>query len=186
MHHITRFTSAKLVRSTFETCWCQQIDFTGADFKNAFFKNAQLTKSDFVFNHFENVDFTRASLRSDSLQNAVSIRDVRFPNGTLGYRQNWIENGDADCNRTSLDPWQIDNGNIAIMHFNESQCHFADQSTTTPVMMSQKMSLKDMWDSSFWSSSFVDLQAEMSDGVSIDLLGTSTNGTIINQQSASK
>ena len=182
MNHTTRFTSAKLLRSRFEKCWCQQIDFTGADFKNSIFKNAKLTKSDFVSANFRNVDFSDAVLTSDQLQNALSIRNVRLPNGTLRYRENWLRNGEADCNRISLDYWRIDTGNVAVMLFNDSQCHFAVRST---AMMSQRISVKDIWDSSFWRYSFVDFEAEMSDGVSIDLLGRNRNGTIISQQRTS-
>ena len=177
---------AKISRSQFEKCWCENIDFTYADLKNSVFHNAQLTDSNFTFSQIRIVDFSGAAINDQQFQSMLSICDARLPNGTFEYRENLIKYGDADCNRSLIDPWRIDNGSIAMMLFNDSQCHFSAQSTTTSALMSQRISLRDSWDSSFWKISFVELEAQMSGHVSVDLFGKSRNGTIVNNHSISK
>jgi hypothetical protein len=52
--------------------------------------------------------------------------------------------------------------------------------------MSQRITLVDIWDSSFWTRSSVELQAQISSAVSIELIGKNSNDIVVDRRIASK
>jgi hypothetical protein len=104
-----------------------------------------------------------------------------LPNGTLGQGRNLVKNGDANCNISLVDNWEVQNGNIMVVPSKEdgSQCQFTLQSFATGAIMSQRITLVGIWDSSFWIFSNVELQAHMSNGVCMELSGKTSNGTVL-------
>jgi hypothetical protein len=65
------------------------------------------------------------------------------------------------------------------------ECQFTLQSIATGGIMSQRIDLVGIWDSSFWVNSTVDLKANMSSGVSIELSVKTRNGIVLDKKLAS-
>jgi hypothetical protein len=122
------------------------------------------------------------------LQNALSIRNAKLPNGTLGRGRNLFKNGNANCNISLANHWQAKNGSIIIVATKENpgQCHFSPQLKAIGAIMSQRIALVDIWNSSFWTDSSVEWEAQMSNGVSIELIGKSNKEIIYGGYIASK
>jgi uncharacterized protein YjbI with pentapeptide repeats len=192
------FHHAKMAHTIFVKCNCKWADFSYANLSmsvfwhanlwGAIFHNADLTKTNFSLANLLEADLTNTTVTGSQLQGALSIYNAKLPNGTLGRSQNLVKNGDANCNISLADHWQVRNGNIAVVASkeNRSECQFSLQSVAIEAIMSQRIDLVGIWDSSIWTHSSVEFQAHMSSGVSIELSGRSSNGTVINKQIASK
>jgi uncharacterized protein YjbI with pentapeptide repeats len=172
----------------FEKCELEKTDFSYANLKNSSFHSAMLTRANLFLANLENTDFTNSTITDDQLQSALSIRNAKLPNGTLGLGRNLVENGDANCNISLFNHWQVDIGNIAVVVFknDRNQCRFSLQSVTTGAIMSQRITLVDIWDSSFWEYSDVELEAQMSNGMSIELIGKNNSDIVVDRGIASK
>jgi hypothetical protein len=172
----------------FDKCEFGKTDFSYANLKNSSFHSATLTEANFFLANLENVDFTNSTITDDQLQSALSIRNAKLPNGTLGLGRNLVKNGDANCNISLGNHWQVEIGNIAVVVFknDRNQCRFSLQSVTTGAVMSQRIALVDIWDSSVWAYSYVELQAQISSAVSIELIGRNSNGIVVDKYIASK
>ena len=193
----SNFRYANMAHTIFEKCNCWRIDFSyanlaesifwNANLKGAVFKNADLTKVNFTGANLRNADFTNTTITNKQLQSARSIRNAKLPNGTLGRARNLIKNGDANCNTTSLHPWHVQNGSIALVTSkkNSSDCQFVLQSNLIGATMSQRINLTNVWDSTLWTDSDVELHLYNSSGVSIELNGHDKDGTIIQKKSSS-
>jgi uncharacterized protein YjbI with pentapeptide repeats len=168
-------------------CSCNKIDFSGAHLRRSSFHLAKLREANFSLANLWEADFTNSTITESQLQSALSIRNAKLPNGTLGHSRNWIENGDANCNNSLVNHWHIQYGSIAILFKpNLSECHFSLQSPTTGAMMSQRINLTHIWNSSFWRFLHVELEAHMSSEVSIELIGKDTDAKVVNNKIASK
>ena len=174
--------------TVFEGCACANIDFSVAYVMYSSFHRAELKNANFSFTILLEVDLTNTTVTDDQLQSALSIRNTKLPNGTLARRRNWIQNGNPNCNTSVIDHWHVINGSIIVVSSkeNRSKCHFSLQSPRTEAMMSQRIGLRHIWDSNFWTNAYVELQAHMSSGVSIELVSKDRNGTIFYTQIASK
>jgi uncharacterized protein YjbI with pentapeptide repeats len=172
----------------FVNCICNDVDFNYANLKNASFRGAALNGTNFSFANLQKADFTNTTITDSQLWSALSIRDAKLPNGTLGHGHNLVKNGDADCNITLAQDWRVQNGSIAVAATEKSRndCQFSLQSLATGAVMSQRVVLAQFWDSSIWTNSTVELQVHMSNGVLIELSGTISNGTVLNKTVASK
>jgi uncharacterized protein YjbI with pentapeptide repeats len=164
------------------------VDFTGANLKSSSFHGAVLNDTNFSLANLQNADFTNTTISWSQFQSALSIRNAKLPNGTLGQGRNSVKNGDANCNISPIDHWKVKNGNITVMPSKENrgECQFTLQSIATRAIMSQQMDLVDIFDSSFWVNSNVELQANMSSGVSMELSGKNSNGTVLNKHITSQ
>lgn len=177
-----------MANTVFEGCACENIDFSGAYLRNSSFYLAELNKANFSFANLREVDFTNSTITDDQLKTALSIRDAKLPNGTVGRGRNLVQNGDPNCNTSLVDHWHVQNGSIIVVFSkdNRSKCHFSLQSPTTKAMMSQRIDLRHILDSYFWKYASAELQADMSGGVSIELISKGSNGTILDTKIASK
>jgi uncharacterized protein YjbI with pentapeptide repeats len=167
--------------TTFVECLCARIDFSYANLKGSSFHGATLSNASFSLANLQDADFTNTTITDSQLQSALSIRNAKLPNGTLGQGRNLVKNGDANCNISLVDNWEVQNGNIMVVPSKEdgSQCQFTLQSFATGAIMSQRITLVGIWDSSFWIFSNVELQAHMSNGVCMELSGKTSNGTVL-------
>jgi uncharacterized protein YjbI with pentapeptide repeats len=158
--------------------------FWNANLKNVSFQNADLTYADFSGSNLRDADFTNTTITDSQLQSALSIRNAKLPNGTLGRARNLIKNGDANCNIKSLHPWHLQNGSITVVASkkNLNDCQFVLQSNGIGATMSQRIRLWDVWDSTLWTTSNVELHLYNSSGVSIELNSLSNNGTVIQKR----
>jgi uncharacterized protein YjbI with pentapeptide repeats len=172
----------------FKKCDSGKTDFSYANLKNSSFHSATLTEANFFLANLENVDFTNSTITDNQLQSALSIRHAKLPNGTIGKGRNLVKNGDANCNISLVNHWQVEIGNIAMVVFknDRNQCQFSLQSVATGATMSQRIFLVDIWDSSFWKYSNVELEAQMSNGMSIELIGKNNNDIVVDRRIASK
>jgi uncharacterized protein YjbI with pentapeptide repeats len=172
----------------FEKCELGKTDFSYANLKNSSFHSATLIEANFFLTNLENTDFTDSTITDDQLQSALSIRNAKLPNGTIGKGRNLVKNGDANCNISLGNHWQVEIGNIAVVVFrnDRNQCRFSLQSVATGAIMSQRIALVDIWDSSFWTFSNVELGAQISNGVSIELIGKKSNDIVVDRRIASK
>jgi uncharacterized protein YjbI with pentapeptide repeats len=182
------FHRAKIPRALFNNCVCEEVDFTYANLKNSSFYGAMLSKANFYHANLENADFTNSTITDEQLRSAASIRNAKLPNGTLGQARNLIKNGNANCNTPLADHWQIENGNIAVVisKTDPSQCQFSVQSVSIGASMSQQIDLVGIWDATVWRNSSVELQAQISRGVSIELIGKNITGATLHKYIASK
>jgi uncharacterized protein YjbI with pentapeptide repeats len=193
----SNFRYAKMAHTIFEKCNCWRIDFSyanlvesifwNANLKGTLFKNADLTKVNFTGANLRNADLTNTTITDRQLQSARSIRNAKLPNGTLGRARNLIKNGDANCNITSLHPWHVQNGSIAVVASkkNLNDCQFVLQSNEISATMSQRINLMNVWDSTLWTDSTVELHLYNSSGVSVELNGLDKNGTVIQKKLSS-
>jgi uncharacterized protein YjbI with pentapeptide repeats len=171
----------------FDKCEFGETDFRYANLKNSSFHSAIWTEANFSLANLQNTDFTNSTITDSQLQSALSIQNAKLPNGTLGLGRNLVKNGDANCNISLADHWQVENGTVGIVATTKdpSQCQFGLQSVATGAIMSQRIALIGIWDS-FWLTSNVELQAQMSNGVSIELISKNNNGTVYDRQIASE
>lgn len=188
------FHSARVLETTFERCNCKSVDFTSAVLLHVIFSHASLLDASFRHATFEHVDFTLANLRNadftnttitdDQLRSALSIRNARLPNGTLGQARNLIKHGDANCNISLTDHWHVHSGTVTLMNSanDRSDCQFTVKST---AVMSQRINLVDAWNSSIWTKSQLELQISVSDGVSIGVQARSADGILVDEIVAS-
>ena len=90
-----------------------------------------------------NVDLTNTTITDDQLHSALSIRNTRLPNGTLGRARNLIRNGDAICNIWTLNPWHAQKGQIAVVTSKDdpSDCQFVLRSSRIDANMSERIDL---------------------------------------------
>jgi uncharacterized protein YjbI with pentapeptide repeats len=172
----------------FTQCICGKADFSYANLEGSSFHSADLTNTNFSFANLKDVDFTNTTITDIQLQSALSIRNAKLPNGTVGRDNNLIKNGDANCNISLIDHWQIENGNIAVMISKEqrNKCQFSLQSIETGATMSQIIDLKSVWDSTIWKHSNIELRADMSNRLTIELSGINNNGKVYNSKIISK
>jgi uncharacterized protein YjbI with pentapeptide repeats len=147
--------------------------FSHANIKGVSFTNTDLREANFLLVNLQKADLTNTTITNNQLQSALTIRDAKLPNGTLGRGRNLIKNGDANCNISLADHWQIKNGNIVVVPSKEdrSKCQFSLQSVATEATMCQQIDLVSIWNSSFWIFSNVELHVHMSSGVLIELSG---------------
>jgi uncharacterized protein YjbI with pentapeptide repeats len=190
----SNFRHAQMNHIIFEKCDCQRVDFSyanlagsvfcNANLRSASFQNAVLTQANFSHANLCDADFTNTTITDSQLESALSIRNAKLPNGTLGRTQNLIENGDANCNIESLYPWQVQNGNIAVVASKKhpNDCQFVLKSHVIGATMCQRIRLVDVWDFTIRTDSNVELHFYHSSGVSIELNGLSNNGTIIHTE----
>lgn len=162
--------------------------FVNANLKDASFRNADLSQVDFSGANLQNVDLMDTTISDSQLQSARSIQNAMLPNGTLGRDRNLIENGNAQCDIANIAPWFIQNGHILIMIFKEDRknCRFVLHPNSTNAMMSQRISLTDVWDGNYWTNSSVELEFRRSSGISLELYGRHSNGTILIKEISSK
>ena len=174
--------------TVFVGCECDSIDFSYANLKSSSFLGATLNGTNFTLTNLQKVDFTNATIDDSQLQSALSIRDAILPNGTLGRDHNLVRNGDPNCNITITKHWQVRTGSIAVVASKENlnECQFSLKSPATEGIMSQQIVLVEFWNSSIWTNSTVELKANMSGGVLIEMSGQNNNRTVIDKVVASK
>ena len=182
-HDVFNFSRADMPDTMFVECTFHSIDFSYANLEGSSFRGAVLNKSNFTLANLQKVDFTNTTIDDSQLQSALSIRDAILPNGTLGRGQNLVRNGDANCNVTLTKEWQVQTGSIAATTSkeNRNECQFSLQAPQTEGMMSQQVVLAQFWDSSVWTNSTVELKANMSSGVSIEMSGQNNNGIVLDK-----
>ena len=191
------FTAGKIIDSVFVECNCRMADFSYSNLSGSVFVNANLKKASFQNANLAQVNFTGANLRDadlthttiseSQLRSARSIQNAKLPNRTRGRDRNLIDNGHAHCGTSNLTPWYIQNGDILIMPLKEdhTNCRFVLQSSSIHGTMSQRVSLKDVWDGSYWKNSSVELHFRRSSGVSLELSGHYNNGTVLKKETSS-
>jgi hypothetical protein len=187
-----------MARTIFVKCDCKMADFSYADMSRSVFwhanllnvslNSADLTEADFSFANLEKSDLSNTKITDSQLQSALSVRDAKLPNRTLGLGKNLIKNGDANCNIPLVDQWQVTNGNITVMvnKGDRLSCQFCLQPSTIGATMSQRIDLVGVWDPTIWAHSKIEFQAKMSTGLSIELIGKQCNGTVLAKKTASK
>ena len=187
-----------MAHTIFVNCICNNVDFTYANLNNASFYGAalygtnfsftNLQKADFSFANLYKADFSNSNITDSQLRSALSIRDAKLPNGTLGQGYNLVKNGDANCNITLVQDWRIHNDSIAVIASKKggNDCQFSLQPFVTEAVMSQQISFTEHRSPSFLIQHSVELQADMSDGVLIELSGIHSNGTILKKTVVSK
>ena len=179
----TIFEQTRCSAAHFDRANLSQSIFYQVNAKNAFFNNATLTKANFSLANLHQADFTGTKITYSQLQSALSIQAALLPNETYAHDPNLIKNGHADCNIPLLLTWTLIHGNITTMKTEAdfNNCHFVVQSNHVGASMYQKIDLAH-WDSSFWKYSLAVLDAHMTSGVSIELIGKSRNGATIDKK----
>lgn len=177
-----------MANTSLKRCHCDEFDFSYADLKHSSFHNAVLNQTKFVLANLQHADLTKTNITDNQLQSALSIQNAKLPNGTLGQGRNLVKNGDAHCGIPLHKDWQVTDGSIEVMPLNtdQSQCQLVLQSTVTGARMFQEISLVDVYDSSFWTCSNVELQAQISDGVSIELVTKDDENVVLTKYIASR
>ena len=175
---------ARLMNSRFDYAKLNFSSFWRADLYNVSFHGVDLRTVDFSRANLQRVDFTNASITDRQLRSALSIRNARLPNGTLGRDPNLLKNGHADCNTSVHQHWQVREGGVVATSSGRGPryCHFAAQASNTEAMMSQRISLADIWSSYFGGSPEAVLLARLAGNVSVQITGISNTGQVMNRQ----
>ena len=174
---LVHFVSANLSMSTF---W-------HSNAKGARFSRADLKLVNFTLANLQKTEFSKTSATDEQLKSALSIRNARLSNKTLGRDRNLIRNGNADCNSSITDSWLLQTGTVILTRStkNKNKCHFILQSLDTGAIMLQRVNLSDIWNPDFWPYSHAVLNAQMGIGVSIQIRGLDNIGEILGQRSSS-
>ena len=179
----TDFVRAQRVLANFIGANLTMSDFRHANLREAQFNKAVLEMVNFSGANLHLADLNGTSITAEQLKSALSIRDARLPNGSLGRDPNLIINGHADCNRSLNQDWVVESGIIDIKKFSSenTDCVFALQSDATEAMMRQEMNLSSVWESDLWPYSRVLLSVRMNGSVSVELNGYDTIGQMVAQ-----
>jgi hypothetical protein len=192
------FKDAKILGVKFENTTAIAADFTYANLSNstfinsnvkrAIFRGADLTNVDFRGANLHKADFTDTNISDNQLHSALSIQDTVLPNGTRSQDKNLINNGQANCNISLVDSWELVRGNITIQmsEKNNTNCQFTLKSFPTGAIMLQRVNLSERWDLSSWPYSQAILSARMSMAVSIQLKGINTYGVVSGRETLSE
>ena len=192
------FDDALASNDTFERSRCMLARFDNADLsmssfwranaKGASFNGANLLDVDFSRANLQEADLTNTGITDGQLLSALSIRDARLPNGTLGRDRSLIENGHADCRQSPYPHWQWQTGQIipVVSGADLTECHFTVPANTTEASMSQRIDLTRVWDSTFWVSSRAVLYARMAGTVSVQMSATNSSGSVLDKKILSK
>ena len=179
--------------TTFKNCVCNGVDFSYAKLNNASFHGTALYGTNFSFAVLDKADFTNTNITDSQLRSAFSIRGTKLPNGTLGQGHNLVKNGDANCNIIPIQDWQIQYGSIAVIASKKGRndCQFFLQSLVAGAAMSQRIVMAQISRPEYYKNASsiadnVELQADMSTGVFIELTGITSNRTVIDKAVASK
>ena len=175
---LVQFVSANLSMSTF---W-------RANVKGTRFISTNLKMVNFSLANLQKTEFSKTLITDKQLKSALSIRNARLSNKTLGRDRNLIENGNADCNSSITDSWLLQTGTVILTRStkNKNKCHFTLQSLDTGAIMLQRVKLSDSWKSDFWPYSHAVLNAQMGIGVSIQMRGLNNIGKILDQRNSSR
>ncbi|CAF3791787.1 unnamed protein product, partial [Adineta steineri] len=164
------------------------LDLSKAELYNidfgALFNNVDLTNANFTGANLHEAKFIGTIITDKQLRSALSIRDARLPNGTLGQNKKLLRNGNADCNSTLTNTWQVYYGAIVILASEEdpSNCRFTLGSAQIESKISQRIDLAQFWDADFWMYSHVILNARMTTGVSIQVSTINGHGLLLEKQ----
>ena len=162
--------------------------FWNANLKGTSFRGAKLNDANFTLANLAQADFTGSQITDSQLHSALSIRDARLPNGSLGRDPNLLVNGYADCNTFVQTNWYVREGVVdtVIFNNNSSNCRFVARSPDLRTAMSQSINLTNVWNPIVWTRSGAGLLAQMADGVSVQIIGMSSNRTVLGQKSLSE
>ena len=176
------------LRTNFSQAWISLSSFSHALLKGAIFRDASLNSVSFNGANLRRADLTNAKLSSTQLNDALSVRDARLPNGTIARDPNLLKNGYATCHVSSLDNWQIHQGMILVQSMEEDSqnCAFTLQTDLSKANMSQQIDLRSLWNRSIWKMSTVELTVQLTAGVFIHLHGLDHRGNILRQEILSK
>lgn len=140
--------------------------FSKANLKNVSFRNALLIDVDFSQANLCNADLTNTTITDKQLQSALSIRNARLPNGTLGRARNLLHHSNSNCKNMPVSTQHVRNVNVTVLR--------------------QRIKLIDVWDADNWPDSNVEFHFHRIDGIAIELRALDANGTILHQQFSSK
>ncbi|CAF1652314.1 unnamed protein product, partial [Rotaria magnacalcarata] len=121
---------------------------------------------------------------SNSISNAFSIQDLTFPNGTIGYDSNLIDDDQNDCNITLVKYWKLLAGAVTALS-NETGCHFLLLSYNTGAIISRRIILSDVWNSILWPHSEILVNVRLGHDVFVQLNGMNSIGEVQVQQNLS-
>ncbi len=194
----SNFHDADVIRTKFVKCDYEMANFSyanllmsefmDANLKNASFYNANLTQVNFTLANLWNADLTNTMITDDQLHSALSIRNAKLPNGTLGRARNLIRNANVNCKTQLVDHWHVPNNNIMVKASkeNSNDCQFILNSNINEATMWQRIDLLDVWDPTVWAYSIVELHFSRSSGISFELNGLDSNGTVLRKEISSK
>ena len=162
--------------------------FWHSNAKGARFSKANLKMVNFTLANLQKTELSKTSVTDEQLKSALSVRDARLSNNTLGRDRNLIKNGDADCNSSITDSWLLQTGTVILTRSttNKNKCHFTLQSLDTGAIMLQRVKLSDIWNSDVWPYSHAVLNAQMGIGVSIQIRSLNNIGKILGQRNSSR
>ena len=183
----TNFSRAQRVLANFTEANLTMSDFRDANLREAQFNKATFTMVNFSGANLHLADLRDTSITSDQLSSALSIRDARLPDGTLGRDSNLIINGHAECG-TSLDrSWIVESGSVATQKSSSTnnECVFALRSHAIGASMRQRIDLSTVWKKNIWPYSRALFHARMNGSVSVELNGYDKMGKTVAQTQTS-
>lgn len=180
----TRFQNTSCVAASFAFANLTHASFWRSNLKHASFERADLTMTDFTYSNLYNVTLTGTRVRDIQLEKALSIYDALLPNGTRARNKNLIRTGEPNCNIFQTNGWILRRGNLSIAMSNQfgSYCDLILQPMFTGATIYQRVNLSNAWDATFHSYSQAVLRANLSFGVSMELIGINNNSKMIDKQ----
>ena len=154
LSHKPRFVSI-LAKANFSRAIFKSAYLCNANLKGVSFDGANLRKVNFTHANLAQADFFNTKITDNQLRGALSIRDARLPNGSLGRDPNLVRNGYADCNMFVRNNWQVPDGDVTTIQSQADQndCRFVSRFSSVEASMWQRIDLTYLWNSAFWSKS---------------------------------
>ena len=169
-------------------------NFTFANLKEAKLLNVNV--EEFKKNSFFGANLQKAEILCGSLTDHMAKSEMKAIVSIHGAKictkhhrdPNLIENGHFACNISVKDKWSLLIGNVQVAFSNQykNECYITLLPNESKAIISQNISLTNIWDTELWPYSHSLLHAHMSVGVSIELIGMSLNGTILNKHTRSE
>lgn len=161
-------------RATIQVLGCQlsYVDFSFANLKGATFEGGwpweylNFTGANLQYSKMNHIYFADESIRLLSTHGAVAIH-------TTLQDKNLIAAAPQSCDNMFLDEWDLEESNITSIFLQKTDygCQFVLNSSFEKVVLSQRISLKSIWDKNAWPVSTALLKTIMSSGVTVELLG---------------
>lgn len=184
----TNFLQTRRIIASFDYADLSMSTFLHANLKNARFYENNLTTVNFSHANLQKTEFLQTRIEDSQLRSALSIRDARLPDGSLGKDPNLVKNGEADCNSSPRDSWKLQIGEIVtkVSDTNSSNCYYTLQSYDVGAVMLQRINLSNIWNYQLWPYSHAVFNATMGNTISIQLVAMNNSGTVLAQQNSSK
>lgn len=164
-----KFFRSQRISAEFNDCQLRDVEFLGSNAEGIRFVKSYMDFVNFDLSNLRDAIFDESVINENDLINVVSIENVRLGTGTPK----------SDNNLLFDDLWEIDEESIKKIPNSFGTYRFSLCENKFFASMSQSIDLNQIWDRDSWPVSFVEIQVNVTFGVSIQILGWSNENQIV-------